>query len=188
MIARKKKTRYYLFADVYLSVPAYESQVFLTLWSLGEKLFFAFLHARKVPVYYLNNGSRARVIVSPFLLSFCASNPSGYWGGAGRRKGEIVLFRVKEENRKRRWREERKGGQVPCRIAVMAKTELRRLKTRGAPPPSSLSFSVSPSLSSPFAWSRADRHGEFLGFSVIFYDFRIAWSATITRAASLKSA
>lgn len=32
-----------------------------------ERLFFP--HARKVPVYYLNNGSRARVIVSPLFLS-----------------------------------------------------------------------------------------------------------------------
>lgn len=27
------------------------------------------------------------------------------------------------------------GGQVPCRIAVTAKTKLRRLKTRGVPLP-----------------------------------------------------
>lgn len=42
------------------------------------------------------------------------------------------------------------GGQVPCRIAVTAKTELRRLKTRGVLPSLVLSL---------FARSRADRHG-----------------------------
>lgn len=34
----------------------------------SASLFFP-PHARKVPVYYLNNGSRARVIVSPLFLS-----------------------------------------------------------------------------------------------------------------------
>lgn len=84
------------------------------------------------------------------------------------RRGEgVVLFRIEEGNRKGGWREEREGGQVPCRIAVTAKTELRRLKMRGASPP------AAPMLY-PFSFDPERIITEFLGFSVIFYDFRIA--------------
>lgn len=60
----------------------------------------------------------------------------------GRGKGGLFCF----ESRKKTERADgREGGQIPCRIAVTAKTELRRLKTRGAfpPPPSPRCFTPS---------------------------------------------
>jgi hypothetical protein len=36
---------------------------------MERMLLFFPSHTRKAPVYYLNNGSRARFIVSPFFLS-----------------------------------------------------------------------------------------------------------------------
>jgi len=94
------------------------------------------------------------------------------WGRVGQVEEGVVLFRAVEENR------EGGGGAVPCRMAVTAETELRRLKTRGVlclPPPPPLPL-LPPALSSPLRRSRGPRRivTEFLGFSVIFYDFRIA--------------
>lgn len=67
---KTERTAYYLFARAATSrsgmqIPSSLSHV-ASLGGARELLFFP--RARKAPVYYLNNGSRARIIVS-FVLS-----------------------------------------------------------------------------------------------------------------------
>lgn len=65
----KKRNAYYLSVHLRLIRACKSQRFFLTLRPSGGGLFFLFSCQEKVPVYYLNNGSRARVIVSPLFLS-----------------------------------------------------------------------------------------------------------------------
>jgi len=132
----KKKRAYYLFADAEIRLSFrhanLEESFSRCVPRRSVRFFFSSpSHTRKAPVYYLNNGSRARFIVSPLFLS---QRVTLLVTGLSKGRG-LLCFESSKKTKREDEREGRKGGQVPCRIAVMAKTELRRLKTRGVPPP-----------------------------------------------------
>lgn len=69
----KKRYAYYLSASAFTTHPGHanlKDSFSRCVPPEEHKLFFSSSHTRreKVPVYYLNNGSRARVIVSPLFL------------------------------------------------------------------------------------------------------------------------
>jgi len=66
----KKRNAYYLSASAFTSHPGMQiSKILSHVVSLRRRTFFPLLSCQeKVPVYYLNNGSRACVIVSPLFL------------------------------------------------------------------------------------------------------------------------
>lgn len=151
--------------------------------SLGGARESFFPHARKVPVYYLNNGSRARIIVSLFFLS-----------------QRVTLLVTEERQREVEWgcsvssrgrklKGRMTGGKGRGSSSVpdsrYGKDRITTSQDEGC---SSLPFP--PLVLSLFARSRADRHGVSWLFSnfLWFSDRMIGNNNARASAASSKSA